>query len=204
MKLTKFIKTIFILLVASFVMAGLAMTGCGNDEKTDKNEEIRQAVSAAIDFLNTVKDSGNYSSVSEYSDGRVYKYYTKDGKIKVEYNGVFYGIKEGDSLYKISKADDMTWHKTNDNTDLSDPKNRTNTLINNINNISYYWLWTDYDSKTKTLTATYSDESAKLKLDADEFVLTYFTNNGTTKHTIKNVGNTTVTLPENIIDDTKK
>lgn len=66
----------------------LTLAGCSNN----KDEEITQAVSAAVDFLNTVKDSGNYSSVSEYSDGSVYKYYTEDGKIKVEYNEVFYGV----------------------------------------------------------------------------------------------------------------
>ena len=98
----------------------------------------------------------------------------------------------------------MTWHKNTDNTDLSDPVTRINNLINGINNTSNVSLWTDYNRKTKTLTATFSDGSATYKLDAGEFIVIFITNNGTTKHTIKNVGNTTVTLPENIIDDTQE
>ena len=182
------------------VIFSLTLAGCSNN----KDEEIKQAVSTVVEFLNTVKDSGNYSSVSEYSDGSVYKYYTEDGKIKVEYNEVFYGVKVDNFLYKISQADDMTWHKNTDTTDLSDPVTRINNLINGINNTSNGSLWTDYNSKKKTLTATFSDGSATYKLVAGEFIVTFITNNGTTKHTIKNVGNTTVTLPENIIDDTQE
>lgn len=186
----------------------LVLTGCANEEKPNKDEEIKKAVSTAIDFLNTVKASGNYSSVSEYSDGRIYKFYTEDGKIKVEYNDeVFYGMKIENHLYKISQADDMTWHKHTDTTDLSDPATRNNTLINAINNMTKYSLWTDYNSNTKTITATLSDGTANLKLDTGIFILTYKLETGitthTTTHTIKDVGNTTVTLPENIIDDTK-
>ena len=193
-------KTFITLFACIMAILSLTLAGCSNN----KDEETAQAVSAAVDFLNTVKDSGNYSSVSEYSDGSVYKYYTEDGKIKVEYNEVFYGVKVDNRLYKISQANDMTWHKNTDNTDLSDPVTRTNNLINGINNTSNASLWTDYNRKTKTLTATFSDGSATYKLDAGEFIVTFITNNGTTKHTIKNVGNTTVTLPENIIDDTQE
>ena len=199
-------KKTFITIVACLMaIFAITLTACSNVEKPDKDEEIKHAVSVAVEFLNTVKDSGNYSSISEYSDGRgVYKYYTEDGKIKVEYNEVYYGVKIGNNLYKISQADDMTWHKTTDTADLSDPAARTDNLINNINNTSKWFLWTDYDSQTKTLTATYSDGSATLKLDGGVFIITYITNNGTTKHTIKDVGNTTVTLPDNIIDDTQE
>lgn len=59
-------------------------------------------------------------------------------------------------------------------------------------------------SKTKTLTATYSDGSGTYKLDAGEFIWTIITDKGITKHTINNVGKTVVSLPENIIDDTTK
>jgi hypothetical protein len=193
-------KTFITLFACIMAILSLTLAGCSNN----KDEEITQAVSAAVDFLNTVKDSGNYSSVSEYSSGIVYKYYTEDDKIKVEYNKVFYGVKVDNRLYKISQADDMTWHKNTDNTDLSDPVTRINNLINGINNTSNVSLWTDYNRKTKTLTATFSDGSATYKLDAGEFIVIFITNNGTTKHTIKNVGNTTVTLPENIIDDTQE
>ena len=193
-------KTFITLLACIMVIFSLTLAGCSNN----KDEEIKQAVSTVVEFLNTVKDSGNYSSVSEYSDGSVYKYYAEDGKIKVEYNEVFYGVKVDNFLYKISQANDMTWHKNTDTTDLSDPVTRINNLINGINNTSNGSLWTDYNSKKKTLTATFSDGSATYKLVAGEFIVTFITNNGTTKHTIKNVGNTTVTLPENIIDDTQE
>ena len=197
----KAFRALFVCLMAILT---LTLTACGSGEKINKDEEIEQAVSDVIDFLNTVKDSGNYSSVSEYSDGSVYKYYTEDGKIKVEYSEVFYGLKVGDCLYKISQDDDMNWHMNTDTTDLSDPITRTDNLINGINNISKAVLWTDYNRKTKTLTATFSDGIATYTLNAGEFSVTYFTNSGTTKHIIKNVGSTTVTLPENIIDDTQK
>ncbi len=68
--------TIFVFIIA---ILSLTLVGCNSN----KEEEIKQAVSATVDFLNTVKDSGNYSSVSEFSDGSIYKYYTQDGKIKV-------------------------------------------------------------------------------------------------------------------------
>lgn len=195
-------KKVFVTIGACFmVILAITLTGC---ENRNKDEEIKQAVSTVVDFLETAQDSGVYSSVSEYSDGSIYKYYTEDGKIKVEYNEVFYGVKVGSSLYKISQTDDMVWHKTNDTADLSDPISRINNLINGINNISKLSLWTDYDSKTKTLTATYSDGSSTIKLDAGEFMITFISNYGITKHIIKEVGNTTVTLPEDIIDDTPK
>ncbi|MDE5562115.1 MAG: hypothetical protein K2J01_00940 [Clostridiales bacterium] len=211
MKLTKFFKTIVIsvCLAVSFVTAGLAMVGCGGgnnpEDKNDKTEEIKQAASAAVDFLNAAKENGgNYYSTSEYSDGSVYKYYTADGKMKIEYNGeLFYGVKVGNSLYKISQADDMTWHKTNDFSELGDPVARTDNLINSINKTSKLSLWTDYDSDTKTLTATYSDETVTVKLDAGVLVITFNWVTGTTKHTIQNVGDVAITLPENIIDDTE-
>lgn len=212
MKLTKFLKTIAIsvCIAASFAIAGLAMVGCGNDnnsaaQKQQKTKEINQAANAAVDFLNTAKaNGGNYYSTSEFSDGSVYKYYTADGKMKIEYNGeLFYGVKIGNSLYKISQADDMTWHKTNNLADLSDPVARTDNLINSINKTSKYSLWTDYDNDTKTLTATYTDGNATVKLDAGVLVVTFNLDTGTTKHTIQNVGDVAVTLPENIIDDTK-
>lgn len=197
----KKILSIFACLMAILV---LALTGCGNDEKPSKAEELENAINATIDFLNNVKESGNHTSVSEYSDGRVYKFYTEDGKIKVEYNGIFYGLKTEDRLYKISQADDMTWRKHTDTTDLSDPITRNNNLLNTIYNISRYSLWTDYNSKTKTLTATLSDGTETFKLDAGMLIITYNLETGITTHTIKDVGNTTVTLPENIIDDTQK
>ena len=185
-------------------MLAIMLAGCGNNGKPKKDEEIKQAVNTAIDFLNTARTSGNYSSVSEYSDGSIYTYYAEDGKLKVEYkNDVFYGEQSGSRFYKISQTDDMIWHKTYDTTDLSNPRTRINNLINGINNTTDLSLWTDYDGETKTLTATYADGSSTLKLDAGVFVITYFTDSGTTKHTIKEVGNTTVTLPENIIDDTQ-
>ena len=196
-------KKAFITLFACIMaILTLTLTACDSNE-TYNDEDIEQAVSGAVDFLNTVKDGGNYSSVSEFSDGSVYKYYTEDGKIKVEYNQVFYGVKVGNYLYKISQADDMSWHMNTDNTDLSDPVNRTNNLINGINNISNRSLWSGYNSKTKTLTATFSDGKATYKLNAGEFNVTFITDSGTTKHIIKDVGDTTVTLPENIIDDTQ-
>lgn len=202
-------KLLVTLLVCIMTILTQTLTACGNDEKPNKDEEINQAVSNVIEFLNSVKDSGNYSSVSEFPDGSVYKYYTAYSKIKVEYNKVeynevFYGVKEGNILYKISQADDTTWHKITDTTDLSDPIARTNNLINGVNNTSNAFLWTDYNSKTKTLTATYSDGSGTYKLDAGEFIWTIITDKGITKHTINNVGKTVVSLPENIIDDTTK
>ena len=57
---------------------------------------------------------------------------------------------------------------------------------------------------TLTLTATFSDGGATYTLAANVITITYITNNGTTKHIIKDVGDTIVTLPENIIDDTQK
>ena len=194
-------KTFITLFACAMAILTLMLTACGSGE-TDKEEYIEQAVSAVVDFLNTVKDGGNYSSVSEYSDGSVYKYYTEDGKIKVEYNGVFYGLKVGNYLYKISQADDMSWHMNTDNTDLSDPLTRTNNLINGITNISNWSLWSGYNSKTQTLTATLSDGKTTYKLNAGELIITIITDSGTTKHIIKDVGDTTVILPENIIDDT--
>lgn len=197
-------KAFITLCVCLMAIFTLTLAACGNDdEKPNQDEEIEQAVSTVVDFLNTVKDSDNYSSVSFLSDGSIYKYYTENGKFKIEYNEVFYGVSVGDSLYKISQADDMTWHKNTDTSDFSDPITRINNLINGIDNTSKASLWTDYNSKTKTLTATYSDGNTTVKLDAGEFCITYITNNGTTKHIIKDVGDTTVTLPENIIDDTQ-
>ncbi|MDE6200608.1 MAG: hypothetical protein K2M47_01840 [Clostridiales bacterium] len=207
MKLTKFFKTIAIsvCLAASFVTAGFAMAGCGNDnnpaaQKQQKTKEINQAASAAVEFLKNAKNGWNYSSVSEYSDGRLYKYYTDDYKIKVEYNGTFYALNT-DRLYKIVQADDMTWHKTTDTTDVSEPYAKINNLIASINATSNASWWTDYDSKTKTLTAADTDGSVTVTLDAGEFIITFITDKGTAKHTIKDVGTTTVTLPEDIIDE---
>ncbi|MDE5592426.1 MAG: hypothetical protein K2I75_00575 [Clostridiales bacterium] len=207
MKLTKLLKTIAIsvCLAASFAIAGLSLTGCGGEtpdsQKPDRTEEIKQATSAAVDFLMTARNGWNYSYVSEYSDGSVYKYYTDNNRIKVEYNGTFYAL-NADRIYKIVQADDMTWHKTNDSTDVIEPYTKINNHIDSINNTSNASLWSDYDSKTKMLTATYLDGSATIKLDAGELTITLITDKGTTKHTIKDVGSTTVTLPEDIIDDT--
>lgn len=213
MKIAKFLKTtvISICLAASFAAAGLAMVGCGDgktpaSQNPNKAAEIKQAVNAAVEFLNTTKENGgNYYSVSEYSDGSVYKYYTADGKMKIEYKGeLFYGVKVGNSLYKISQAEDMTWHKTNDFSELSDPITRTDKLIDGINKTSKMSLWTDYDSDTKTLTATYSDGTETITLNAGVLVITSYLDTGkTTKHTIQNVGDVAITLPENIIDDTE-
>lgn len=200
MKLTKFFKTIVIsvLLAVSFTMAVLVMTGC-DEEEPDKEKEIKQAVSAAVDFLTNAKNCGNYSSVSEYPDGRKYEYYAEGDKFQIEYNGTTYGVLEGAHLYKVYQADDMTWHKNNDTSDLKHPASRIANLINNINR----QLWYDYDKKTKTLTTAYTDGSATIKLDAGAFIITFNLDTGTTRHIINNVGTTTVTLPENIIDDTQ-
>lgn len=193
-------KTLITVLACFMAISALAVTGC---ESQNKDEEIKQAVESTIGFLNTAKESGVYSSVSEYSDGSVYKYYTEDGKIKVEYNEIFYGVKEEGILYKISLTDDMIWHKTKDTENLSDPATRIDNLIDGINRISRFSLWTGYDGRTKTLTATYSDGSSTIKLDGGEFVITHHLNGGLTRHIIKEVGNTAVTLPEPILDDTR-
>lgn len=200
MKLPQFFKTIAISvsLVACVAITGLAVTGCVDDDREpDKNEQIKQAVSAVVDFLTTAKDGGNYSSVSEYYDGRKFEYYADDGKIRMEYNGTTYALIENGYIYKIYQADDMTWHKNNDVYDLRNPKDRLAKLIKNINNT----LWSDYDSKTKTLTATYSDGIATFNLEDGEVTLSFILDNGTTTHVINHVGTTTVTLPEDIIDD---
>ncbi len=203
MKLTKFFKTILIsiCLTVSFAIAGLSLTGCGDGNEPDKYAEIDKAINAAVDFLTNARDCGNYSSVSEYYDGRVYEYYADDGKIKCVYTETFYAVKEGGfDLYKISQDDDGTWHKNNDDTDLSDPEDRMTKLIINVNRT---FIWNDYDRKTKTLKCVASDGTITVSLDEGVFTLAFNYDTGTTKHTITNVGSTTVTLPEDIIDDTE-
>ena len=109
---------------------------------------------------------------------------------------------EDDSLFRIYQDDDLTWHK-GAAYNITHPQERLENLINGIDNTRKASLWTDYNSKTKTLTATYSDGSATAKLDGGEFTITFIAENGTTTHIIKDVGTTIVTLPENIIDDTQ-
>lgn len=204
MKLAKFFKTVVtsVCLAASFAIAGLSLTGCGDGNEPDKHAEIDKAINAAVDFLTNARDCGNYSSVSKYLDGSVYEYYTDNGKIKCVYDGTFYAVKEGDfTLYKISQDDDGTWHKTNDDTDLSDPKDRITKLIITVDRT---FIWNDYDSKTKTLKCVASDGTITVSIDNGVFTWAFnYNSGGTSKHTISNVGSTTVTLPEDIIDDTE-
>lgn len=180
----------------------LSLCACGpNTDKTDKTEQIYKAAADIVEFLNCVKESGNYSSVSEYDDGSKYYYYTVDGKIKVEYNDeVFYGLADGE-LYKIYQAEDLSWHKTTKADNLTDPVKKVEKLISSIDNTSRYRLWNDYDSATKTLTSTFTDGHTTVKLDAGELSITFVTATSTTSHTINRVGETSVTLPDNIIID---
>lgn len=204
MKLKHFLKTIVVAVAIAvcLAVAGIAMTGCG-EEKPDNKKEIQQAVSAVLEFLENAKKCDNYSSVSQFPDGSKYEYYAEGDKIKVDNNEVFYIVKGEYYRYKISQADDTTWHKTLDNSETIMPAYRIDSIINSINKTSKASLWTDYDSKTKTLTATYSDGKATVKLDDDAIIITYILDTGTTVYTINKVGTTTVTLPENIIDDTQ-
>lgn len=200
MKIIKLFKNVACtFLVASIVVSALAMTGCA--EKPDKQKEINRALNAVTDFLANAKDRGNYSSVSVYSDGSIYRYYTDSGKIKIEYKETTtYGIIEDGYIYKIAQADDLTWHKNNSVYDLSDPEERVANLITNLNRAP----WNDYDNKTKTLKWTQNDESATVNFDGKEFIFAIVTEKGTTTHIIKDVGTTTVVLPEDIIDDTQQ
>ncbi|MDE7164189.1 MAG: hypothetical protein K2O04_02035 [Clostridiales bacterium] len=202
MKLARFFKTIVIsfCLAACFAMAGLAMTGCG-EKKPDKQEEIDNALNAAITFLRNAKEGRNYSDVSKYSDGRVYKYYTESGKIKIEYNETTYAVIENGRIYKIYQTDDLTWHKNSNASDIGDPEVLLSNLIMKIGVLP----WSEYDSKTKTLKCVLTDGSITAKLDAGVLIINLIEDTGaTTAITIKDVGSTTVTLPEDIVDDTIK
>ena len=205
MKLAKFFKTIVIsiCLVAILLISGIFLTAC-NDEP-DKKKEQEQTKDAIISFLENAKSIKNYTSISEYSNNPTYSYYADVDKIKIEYNGTTnYGIIEDRCMYKISQDDDLLWHKNidvknNDVYDLSTPEERISDLISRINATS----WNDYDSKTNTLICRLDDGHATAKIDSDTVIVNLIMNTGsTTTFTIKEVGSTTVTLPEDIIDDT--
>ena len=200
MKVNKFFKTI---VITAMLATSVVMAGCDGDNKPQQTEweEIEQAVNAAVDFLEAARDGCNYLSVSEYTSD-TYEYYVEGDKIKVEYNDeLFYGVIEDGELYKIVQSDDGTWRATDDVTDLFEPSYRIGNLIKSIERTTTLLLWTDYNAKTKTLTAVYADGSGTLTLDAGTFIWAITDDNGNTAtHTISNVGDTVVTLPENAVE----
>lgn len=203
MRLKSILKTIVVavVLVVSVVVTGLAMTGCG-EEKPDKEKEIKQALSTVNKFLENAKEDRNYTDISEYSDGSIYKYSAYYDKIKIEYNGTTtYGVTENGCFYKITQTDELQWHKSNDVSDLPDPQERIAKLISRINATP----WNDFNNKTKTLICVLDDGNVTANIDSDKLIVNLIMDTGsTTTFTIKDIGKTVVALPDNIIDDTQE
>lgn len=207
MKLTKFFKTIVIsfCLVASFALAGL--TGCGNDSKNSADKrEISDAWGKIELYLSSVKDGRNYATIVDRSNSNMFSftYYGDGDKFQIDYNDtVIYGVVENYQIYKISQADDLSWHKrkSTDVDDMRAPQAQIQSLITKLN----YCAWNEYNSKTKTLKYVTTDGTITAKLSNNELTVEFIYTDGTEKTmkiTVKDVGTTTVTLPENIIDDT--
>lgn len=209
MKITRILKTkaLAVLLAASALAIGLAVTGCGGTDpdadaanKANALKERAAAISEINEFLQNVKEGKNYTSVSVRTTTPTYIYYADGDKIKIEFDGTTdYGVIENNSIYKISQADDLCWHKNNNVYDVMNPAERISSLITKINAMP----WNGYDGKTKTVICILDDGSATAKLNAEVLTVNIIVENKTTTFIIKDVGTTTVTLPENIVDDTQ-
>ena len=207
-------------LVANALAMSFAVTGCGDkpnseipetpqepqkppvvvDNDKDKEKELADAIAVLNKFMADAKVGKNFIFVSESANNQTHTYYADADKTKIEYSDVITYIEnEEDTIYKVFQAEDQSWHKDIADEGTKDANDMITSFIVKVNAIS----WSEYDSQTKMLKYELNNESATATLDTDKITVNVIAADDAQTFILKNVGTTTVTLLENIIDDTQ-
>ena len=191
---TKKLKKIVALVLAIFA-ASLMLVGCGDEEPDDGRAEGLNELNR---YFETVASAKSYTVEYSYTSGAAYSYYADQDKIKIDDNGTvtFYVNEEG-IIYRIYSAQDETWHKERTDGDGEYLGDNIGKLAQSLND----GVCNSYDKATKTLSFTLNGETATITMEKESITVVMNSKSGKTTITIKDVGTTTVTLPNNIVDD---
>ena len=150
----------------------------------DKDKEAQEALARGTALFEAELDKIETTKNFTYNDGS--KNYLVDGDtLKI---GEDYIVKENGTLYKFSKQEDGKYHKQT--TDENDASQVLSALLEKVDDLTF----TKYDETTKTLTAN----GITIKVDNGLTIKI-----GNKIHTVTDINNTTITLPNEIVDDTK-
>ncbi len=174
-----------------------AFAGCElfmSEEEKRQEEVFENAVEEVTERLTAVQEMNNFT-YTRYLNNRLVYYFKFDGDL-VEYlylGDLKYCYTENDILYQMSQDDDGYW-KTEI---MDDPyfieifRTFSTTLLETIN-------WSSYNEEENVLSGTQDGYSIQMSVNNGEI---YYKAPGGLC-VFSDIGTTTVTLPENVIDDT--
>ena len=201
----------------------------GNTPPSSKTAEevIAQYVSALVDEKNFTISANMLIPASQASK---YQAFVDGNKIHANGNDADYYLEEKDGVvYAYVQDDDKAWHKSVATEDFTYPTDIEETLISLLENVEwkeynektgvakgyvsvedYDYILSNFDIPTQLVTHLeiefiMQEEVAEINLSGAKYfevVDKYIPVIPIAKATIYNIGTTTVTLPENIIDDT--